>query len=226
MKLLLRWKLIGLKPTLTRTRIENSLGMFYFTNKRTLVAALLFALLFVCAFTSAAGQNTFLKLDQAIFDAIYVEKNFRSTGHKLMGNITHLGHSYTILGFSLLNIAYGIEKKRQTGRLISSAFLSSGLITYTTKKLINRHRPLDIYGTDTPALPSGHTSNAFTLATILGKQHPKLRIPFYIGAGVIGISRVYLGRYYLSDVLAGAAIGTGAGLLTWHYRPTSLKWEF
>ena len=143
-----------------------------------------------------------------------------------MGNITHLGHSYTILGFSLLNIAYGIEKKRQTGRLISYAFLSSGLITYTTKKLINRHPPLDIYGTDTPALPSGHTSNAFTLATILGKQHPKLRIPFYIGAGVIGISRVYLGRHYLSDVLAGAAIGTGAGLLTWYYRPTSLKWEF
>ena len=141
-----------------------------------------------------------------------------------MGNITHLGHSYTILGYSFLNIAHGVEKNRQTGRLISSAFLSSGLITYTTKKLINRHRPLDIYGTDTPALPSGHTSNAFTLATISGKQYPKFRIPFYIGAGVIGISRVYLGRHYLSDVLVGATIGTGVGLLTWRYRSTLLKW--
>ena len=183
-------------------------------------------LLIIFTFISSAESNTLEELDQQIFDAIYDEKNSGSIRHTLMKNITHFGNSYAVIGLSLLTVTYGKEKNRQTGRLMSSAFLGSSLIVYTAKRLINRRRPLDIRDTDTPALPSGHTANAFAMATILGNRHPKLRIPLYIGAGMVGFSRIYLGRHYVSDVLMGATVGTGVGLLVWQHQLTLLKWEF
>ena len=183
-------------------------------------------LLIIFTFISSAESNTLEELDQQIFDAIYDEKNSESIRHTLMKNITHFGNSYAVIGLSLLTVTYGKEKNRQTGRLMSSAFLGSSLIVYTSKRLINRRRPFDIHNTDTPALPSGHTANAFVIVTILGKRHPKLRIPLYIGAGMVGFSRIYLGRHYVSDVLMGATVGTGVGLLVWQNQSTLLKWEF
>ena len=183
-------------------------------------------LLIIFTFISSAESNTLEELDQQIFDAIYDEKNSGSIRHTLMKNITHFGNSSAVIGLSLLTVTYGKEKNRQTGRLMSSAFLGSSLIVYTAKRLINRRRPLDIHDTDTPALPSGHTANAFAMATILGNRHPKLRIPLYIGAGMVGFSRIYLGRHYVSDVLMGATVGTGVGLLVWQHQLTLLKWGF
>ena len=184
----------------------------------------IFFVIFVLCFS--VEPSTLEKLDQQLFDAIYDEKNLGSNLYSLMGNITHFGDPYAVIGLSLISVTYGKEKTREMGRLMSSAFLGSSLIVYTSKRLINRRRPLDIHNTDTPALPSGHTANAFVIAIILGKRHPKLRIPLYIGAGMVGFSRIYLGRHYLSDVLTGATIGTGVGLLVWQNQSTLLKWEF
>ena len=170
--------------------------------------------------------STLEKLDKKLFDDIYDEKILGSTLYSLMENITYFGDPYAVIGLSLISVTYGKEKNRNTGRLMSSAFLGSGLVVYTSKRLINRRRPLDVRNTDNPALPSGHTANAFVIATILGKRYPKLKIPFYIGAGVVGFSRIYLGRHYVSDVLTGAAVGTGVGLLVWQNQSTLSKWEF
>ena len=187
------------------------------------LSTVIFALFVLCFSVESSALE---KLDQQLFDAIYDEKNLGSTRYSLMENITYFGDPYAVIGLSLISVTYGKEKKRKTGRLMSSAFLGSGLVVYTSKRLINRRRPLDVRNTDNPALPSGHTANAFVIATILGKRYPKLKIPFYIGAGVVGFSRIYLGRHYVSDVLTGAAVGTGVGLLVWQNQSTLLKWEF
>ena len=64
-------------------------------------------------------------------------------------------------------------------------------------------------------MPSGHASAAFAAAVAVGLVHPRLRWPLVALASLIAISRVWLGVHYLSDVLAGAALGAAVALLLW-----------
>lgn len=185
-------------------------------------------LLFFCL-SSVAGYadegNFFARLDRDIFDAIYDEPPQSEPLGTTMEVGTYFGDGRTMLGVSLLLMAYGGDKNRETGRLLTSTFISTGVIVWGMKKIIGRKRPLDdVVGN--PAFPSGHTAHAFAGATLLGARYPKLRIPLYIGAGLVGLTRIYLGRHYASDVIAGAAIGTITGTLVSRHRARLLQWQF
>ena len=183
-------------------------------------------LILCCATGLEANAETFLsRWDQTLFDRIYDEPPRREPMWTLMEGITDLGDYRGVMGASILLMAYGNESHRETGKLLSSAYMGAGILTFGMKRLIRRKRPLD-ETLGNPAMPSGHASIAFSVATILGYQYPKWRIPLYLGAGLVGFSRVYLGRHYTSDVVVGAAIGTAAGMLVWHNRVLLLQWEF
>lgn len=194
---------------------------------KSLKSWLLCALVFctIIAGSEADAQDFLPRWDQKLFDRIYDAPPHREPMWTLMEGITEFGHYRAIMGVSILLMAYGDEAHQETGTLLSSAFLGTGLVTFGMKRLIGRKRPLD-ETLGNPAFPSGHTSLAFSSATILGYRYPKWRIPLYIGAGLVGFSRIYLGRHYTSDVIAGAAIGTTMGVLVWHNRATLLQWEF
>ena len=184
--------------------------------------------LILCSFITGldvAAENFLSRWDQTLFDRIYDAPPRQEPIWTGMEGISRLGDYRGVMGASILLMAYGNESHRETGRLLSSAYLGAGVITYGMKKLIGRKRPLD-ETLGNPAMPSGHASIAFSVATILGYRYPKWRIPLYIGAGLVSFSRVYLGRHYTSDVVVGAAIGTATGILVWHNRITLLKWEF
>lgn len=81
--------------------------------------------------------------------------------------------------------------------------------TELLKLAVHRDRP---NGEDNNSFPSGHTSNAFTWATVLERHYgAKVGVPMYALAAVIGASRISGGKHYLSDVLAGATIGFVVG---------------
>ncbi len=184
--------------------------------------------LILCSFITGldvAAENFLSRWDQTLFDRIYDAPPRQEPIWTGMEGISRLGDYRGVMGVSILLMAYGNESHRETGRLLSSAYLGAGVITYGMKRLIGRKRPLD-ETLGNPAMPSGHASIAFSVATILGYRYPKWRIPLYIGAGLVSFSRVYLGRHYTSDVVVGAAIGTATGILVWHNRVTLLKWEF
>src|SRR5205823_3274530 len=63
------------------------------------------------------------------------------------------------------------------------------------------------------SLPSGHATTAFAAAVAIGALYPRARIPMWIFAATIALSRVVLAAHYPSDVLAGAAVGAAGALL-------------
>jgi len=66
---------------------------------------------------------------------------------------------------------------------------------------------------DAFSFPSGHTAAAFAVALALaGEPFGAGPLALLLACG-IALSRVYLGAHYPLDVLAGAALGSGTGLL-------------
>ena len=65
------------------------------------------------------------------------------------------------------------------------------------------------FGRGGTSFPSGHTSCAFTAATSLSLSFrcAGLQTLFFGWAILIGLQRIYTGAHWLSDVLAGAALG-------------------
>ena len=198
------------------------------SGRMTFIKPYLIGILVFCTVMTgleANAENFLSRWDQSLFDRIYDAPPRQEPMWTVMEGISDLGDYRGVMGASILLMAYGNAAHRETGRLLSSAYMGAGIITYGMKKLVGRKRPLD-ETLGNPSMPSGHASITFSVATILGYQYPKLRIPLYIGAGLVGFSRIYLGRHYTSDVVVGAAIGTAMGVLVWHKRVTLLKWEF
>ena len=104
--------------------------------------------------------------------------------------------------------------------LSASALITLG-ITQLCKHTIfeDEHRPSYFYehlsivdGTDhhkNNSFPSGHTSAAFTFATILALiyEYRVLQYLLPMLASLVAISRIYLGQHFLMDVLVGGILG-------------------
>src|SRR3954470_17471820 len=98
----------------------------------------------------------------------------------------------------------------------SSAFV--GFCTFVSiKKISGRKRPCafephcwaKLLPPDQFSFPSGHTITAFSVAISLSLFYPELALGLLFCAISVAASRILLGMHFLSDVLAGAAIGSG-----------------
>ena len=109
------------------------------------------------------------------------------TGGRLSQNQRFRAMTYDMLDAALVNAAY----------------------TEVFKRTVRRERP---DGLDNKSFPSGHTSNAFTLATVAERHYGwKVGLPAYAVAALVGASRLQQNRHYLSDVVAGATLGYVVG---------------
>lgn len=137
---------------------------------------------------------------------------------------------YTQLGNTgMLFIALGVVMLlfKQTRKVGVSALCAMliGLIVvnFTIKPLVARARPWLVIENfvnlvpehDPNSFPSGHTNAAFAFALAVCLSAPKkwMKITAVCMAAVMGLSRLYVGVHFPSDVLAGAVIGSLCGLL-------------
>jgi undecaprenyl-diphosphatase len=106
---------------------------------------------------------------------------------------------------------------------VGAALMAAGLgtaIFLRIKKATGRKRPCAIephcwaklLPPDQFSFPSGHTITAFAVSVALSRYYPEMATGLLFCAGSIAASRVLLGMHFLSDVLAGAAIGTTLAL--------------
>ncbi|MGH7411303.1 MAG: phosphatase PAP2 family protein, partial [Candidatus Methylomirabilis sp.] len=72
------------------------------------------------------------------------------------------------------------------------------------------------------SFPSGHSVTAFALASVLSRTYPKGSFAFYLLASMVAFSRVYLASHFLSDVVAGAAVGLLAGWMVCRFAGSQL----
>jgi membrane-associated phospholipid phosphatase len=94
------------------------------------------------------------------------------------------------------------------GAVAAFAFASSGLVEYALKHVVARPRPEStLFPPGIDSFPSGHATSVFAVATVFASYYPALRLPLYTVAAAIALGRVYLERHYVSDIVAGAALG-------------------
>jgi len=90
------------------------------------------------------------------------------------------------------------------------------LVTYIMEYIFNRRRPfrtlhkktLGTYWVPTPSFPSAHATIAFALATSAVMIVPSWGWILYFPAILVAFGRVYVGVHYMSDVTAGAVVGS------------------
>jgi membrane-associated phospholipid phosphatase len=75
--------------------------------------------------------------------------------------------------------------------------------------------PFPPFGTKNLCFPSGHACLAFATAAALAILWPRFRWMFYALATLVAIERVSENAHWLSDVVAGAALGIVGVKLVW-----------
>lgn len=111
------------------------------------------------------------------------------------------------------------------GRMVALILVISQLVVHTLKFAVYRDRPFrvldDIIANRPPtskrSFPSGHTCAAFALALPMSAVIPGIAAFAITVASLVGVSRVYLGAHYPSDVLAGIGIALLSFWATMHF---------
>ncbi len=144
-------------------------------------------------------------------------------------NVTALGSTTALTLLTLFAAGYLLTARKVGDALFLAVATGGGaLLGKLLKLFFARPRPevvphfIDVH---TTSFPSGHTVNSaivyLTIGAILARAQPSRALVRYVTASsfvlafLVGISRVYLGVHYPTDVLAGWAVGGTWALLCW-----------
>lgn len=148
---------------------------------------------------------------------------------EMMRDFTALGSVGVLLALTATVAGFlALVRKRHAALLVVASVLSGALLSNLFKWAFARDRPdlvPHLSAVYTQSFPSGHAMLSavvyLTLGVLLARAYADVPVKVYIlsiaaGATVlVGVSRIYLGVHWPTDVLAGWAIGSGWALLCW-----------
>lgn len=144
-------------------------------------------------------------------------------------DITSMGGYAMVTLISLAVMGYLLmDGKRGAALLVLVAVGGGAVLSNLLKLAIERPRP-DLVGrlveVNTTSFPSGHATLAavtyLTLGALLSRVEARHRAKIYVLTiavtltFLIGISRIYLGVHWPTDVLAGWCVGSAWAMLCW-----------
>lgn len=194
--------------------------------------------LFVALFVSVLSVAWFFPhaLDFPVHHALQTLHN--PLAERLWDGVAHLGDGWVVVPVCLVLAGFGYWRRRELIYEVAlrslGAYAISGIAAQGFKHLLGRPRPrlMDdlsaqwgpsfVSGFD--AFPSGHTTCGFALAAVLSHFYPRGRIVFFILACLVAAARVVRGSHWITDVVAGALLGTFVGMwiatLQWERKPS------
>ncbi|WOD43482.1 phosphatase PAP2 family protein [Hwangdonia lutea] len=207
-----------------RTFLINKLGKYNVTLPY--VIALVLALVFV-----VVGINVFIELTETLTTDVLVQYDTMVTDYIISFRssaltnyfvfVTHVGDVYgylTVLAISIF-LSLVIFKRKKYVVQISVVLFLSALSNLVLKRFINRARPSieHMVSVETLSYPSGHAMSAMAFYGFIIYLFYKFNMNGFIKFTAIfilsllilsiGISRIYLGVHFPSDILGGFIAG-------------------
>jgi membrane-associated phospholipid phosphatase len=180
---------------------------------------------------------TMLWIDDLV---IALQRRLTQREIELFEAVTDLGRSgYVLAPLALAITALAVVSSPALGRtrqlvltavaarlgFVFMAIAVPGVLVTVGKRLIGRARPYSWesagafdfaplrWHADFASLPSGHGTTAFATAFAIGALFPRMRVPLWMLAIMVAVSRVAVSAHYPSDVVAGAVIGVFGALV-------------
>jgi membrane-associated phospholipid phosphatase len=133
-------------------------------------------------------------------------------GDAVISSGTDLGSVYAIAGVSAVLALTG---RRRAALDVAGAGAAGWTVAQAVKPLVKRPRPYQAHGAfrlvAEPAgasWPSGHVAVAGAMAAAVSPGMDRRAKLVTAGlAGFVGVSRIYVGVHYLTDIVAGLGIG-------------------
>lgn len=188
-----------------------------FLAQRSLVALLLIFNLVALSLLWSAGQQ----LDTWVFLLFNLRGHHPLWLDRVMWFFTQIGNGIAGL---LLSVFLYFVGYRRFGIQLLLGILSLWLIVEVIKAIVERARPfLAMEGIRVigwrergKSFPSGHTAQAFFMATLINRYF-EFRAPvsglLFAVAGLVALTRIYVGAHYPRDVIGGAVLGSVWGIL-------------
>jgi len=176
--------------------------------------------------------------------------NLLNVSHQVT-NFGGLYEGYTLGALGAYGFLFKNEKMQTTTLLALQSYITGAAVEAVLKFVSGRQRPEAINAAEAGAepkflgpfktirdaqgnklnssFPSGHTTVAFAAATVYAMEY-KDKLPWvpwlaYSAASLIGVSRITENKHWLTDVVAGAALGylTGRLVVNNYHRYAKLK---
>lgn len=162
--------------------------------------------------------NLFYTINEGMKNSVF---NF------IMPLLTNFGSLIAWILVCVLIFIFGGQYSKKVAIIGLLALFLSSAVVLVLKYIVAEPRPFAVLNNvhllameSDYSFPSGHAASSFAAAVALGKKYKviimdrsyKLIYPLLVFAGIIGLSRVYIGVHYPLDVIFGALIGTASGL--------------